>query len=209
MEKIENVEDIFENIILPEPRYTAVYDPNSGSLHCIGPKSVLEHEKYTIDIDQETAEMIIEGRIKISSCFVDLIDNTFQIAEVKTAVKIDDVLHRIIEKQYADDEKIDLYIEYNIEEKSLTIELSEEYSGTYMQHEKFQPVKKKNITWSGDTEMRFFLTDYNDPNFIYDTISLKISDLIEKSKKITDLSLPSKFSVYTRRIFKNYLIDIK
>ena len=70
-------------------------------------------------------------------------------------------------------------------------------------------MKKKNITWSGDTEMRFLLTDYNDPNCIYDTISLKISDLLEKSKKFTNLSLPPKFSVYTRRIFKNYLIDIK
>ena len=209
MEEIENLKDLFENMVLPEPKYTAVYDPNSGSLHCIGPKSVLGNEKYTIDVDQETAEMIVEGKIKISSCFVDLIDNTFQIAEVKTAVKIDDVLHRIIEKQYADDEKIDLYIEYSIEEKSLTLQLSEEYTATYIQQEKFQPVKKKNITWSGDTEMRFFLTDYNDPNFIYDTISLKISDLIEKSKKFTNLSLPPKFSLYTRRIFKNYLIDIK
>ena len=209
MEEIENLEDLFKNMVWAEPAYTAVYDPASGSLHCIGPKSVLENEKYTIDVDRETAEMIIEGKIKISSCFVDVIDNTFQIAEVKTAVKIDDVLHRVIEKQYADDEKIDLYIKYNIEDKSVTIELSEEYTGTYIQHEKFQPVKKKKITWDGDTEMRFFLTDYNDPNCIHDTISLKISDLLEKSKKFTNLSLPSKFSVYTRRIFKNYLIDIQ
>lgn len=209
MEELENVEDLFENIAWAEPEYVAVYDSKSGSLHCIGPKSVLEHEKYKIDIDRETAEMIIEGKIKIGSCFVDLIDNTFQIAEAKTAVKIDDVLHRIIEKQYADDEKIDLYIECDIEKNFLSIELSEEYSGTYIQHEKFQPVKKKNITWDGDTEMRFLITDYNDPNFVYDTISLKISDLIEKSKKFTNLSLPSKFSIYTRRIFKNYLIDIK
>jgi len=112
MEEIENLEDLFKNIVWAEPAYTAVYDPKSGSLHCIGPKSVLENEKYTIDVDRETAEMIIEGKIKISSCFVDVIDNTFQIAEVKTAVKIDDVLHRVIEKQYADDEKIDLYIKY-------------------------------------------------------------------------------------------------
>lgn len=206
---MEEIENLFENIVWTEPTYAAVYDPNTGSLHCIGSKSVLEHEKYTIDVDRETAEMIIEGKIKISSCFVDLIDNTFQIAEVKTAVKIDDVLHRIIEKQYADDEKIDLYIEYDVEKKSLSIELSEEYSGTYTQHEKFQPVKKKNITWDGDTEMRFLITDYNDPNIVYDKLSLKISDLIEKSKKFTNLSLPPKFSIYTRRFFKNYLIDIK
>ena len=46
MEEIENLEDLFKNIVWAEPAYTAVYDPKSGSLHCIGPKSVLENEKY-------------------------------------------------------------------------------------------------------------------------------------------------------------------
>ena len=58
---MEEIEDLFKNIVWAEPEYTAVYDPESGSLHCIGPKSVLENEKYTIDVDRETAEMIIEG----------------------------------------------------------------------------------------------------------------------------------------------------
>jgi hypothetical protein len=37
----------------------------------------------------------------------------------------------------------------------------------------------------------------------------KIEDLIGKTKIVKNLNLPDDFSVYTRRIFKNYVIDLK
>jgi hypothetical protein len=73
----------------------------------------------------------------------------------------------------------------------------------------FNQFKKRKIFWDGETKMDFLLTDYNDPNILFKMISITLSDIIEKSKTINDIEVPENFSLYTRRIFKNYLIDIK
>ena len=54
--------------------------------------------------------------------------------------------------------------------------------------------------------MSFLITDYNDPNILYKMVSLTVSDLVEKKKIFKDIELPDRFSVYTRRIFKNYVL---
>ena len=43
------------------------------------------------------------------------------------------------------------------------------------------------IVWDGDTQMNFFITDYNDPNVLYQIISVKIKDLIGKSKTFKNI----------------------
>jgi hypothetical protein len=56
--------------------------------------------------------------------------------------------------------------------------------------------------------MSFMVTNYNDPNLLFEMISFKINDIVEKSVSI-EIDVSEKFSVYTRRIFKNYVFDIK
>jgi hypothetical protein len=87
--------------------------------------------------------------------------------------------------------------------------MTEEFSGTYKLDKQFQPIVQRKIYWDGETVMNFLITDYNDPNILHKMISLKISDLIAASKTFRSLDLPETFSVYTRRIFKNYVIEIK
>ena len=56
--------------------------------------------------------------------------------------------------------------------------------------------------------MNFLITDYNDPNLLFEMISVKINDLIGKSKIFKELEYEN-FSIYTRRIFKNCVIEHK
>jgi hypothetical protein len=80
-----------------------------------------------------------------------------------------------------------------------------EYGGTKKSR---AGLKKRNIVWDGDTEMLFFITDYNDPNVLYETVSVKINELIGQSKIIPMIHFDN-FSIYTRRIFKRYVLEIK
>jgi hypothetical protein len=40
-------------------------------------------------------------------------------------------------------------------------------------------------------------------------IPVKVIDLIGKAKVLENLDVPPKFSIYTRRLFKNYTLEIK
>jgi hypothetical protein len=208
MEKMTDLEELFKDFKIPEVTYVAVFNPKTGEVTSVGPAYAFKSTQYKIDIDSETAESIIEGKIKINNCFVDTTGNTLEIAEVKSLFKIDDVLHRIIETEWSDIDKPDIYLTYS--NKALTFQLSEEYGGTYKLAEEFQPVKLKKVIWSGDTELTFLISDYNDPNVLFKMLKFQLSELTGKPKTFKNIELPSnKFSVYTRRLFKNYVIEIK
>jgi hypothetical protein len=208
MEKIIDFDNWLAEYVPLEITYVAVFDPLTGSVISVGPSHAFENEKNKISIDQETAESIIEGKIKINSCVIDLSANTLEIAEIKHIFKIDDVLHRIVDKKWSTLEKPELYLTYNSTKKFLKIELSEEIGGTKKLPKKFYPIHKKKIIWDGDTKMNFLITDYNDPNLLFEMISVKINDLIGKSKIFKELEYKN-FSIYTRRIFKNCVIEHK
>ena len=208
-EIIDDFEDWLKNYTPVDINYCAVFDPDSGKVTAVGPSYAFSDEKHTVAIEREMAELILEGKIKIHTCVIDMRSNTLEIAEIKSVFKIDDVLHRIISKEWSDIEKPDIYITYDRSKKSLKFQLTEEFSGTYKLDKKFHPVIQRKIYWDGETVMNFLITDYNDPNILHKMISLKIGDLVGASKTFRSLDLPETFSVYTRRIFKNYVIEIK
>ena len=205
MEEIIDLESFMAGIVLPKITYVAVFDPDTGAVTSVGPSYAFPNEKFILDLDEETALSIIEGRTKIHSCYVDPTSNTLELSEVKTVSKIDDVLHRIVELQWSDIEKPDIYITYS--NNKLIFQLTEELQGTYILAEKFQPAKKRKVRWDGDTQLHFFVTEYNDPNILHASVVLTLSDIIAKDYVVKVAELPEKFSVYTRRIFKNYVIE--
>jgi len=207
MEEIIDFDMLFEPIILPPVEFFAVFNPTSGAIIAVGPKSAFLNEEHKIPMDQEVAEMIIEGKINLYSCSVDVTGDSYAVSETRALYKIDDVLHRIVEVKHAEFDKPNVFLTYKT--NTLTIELTEEYGGTKKLPKKFQPVKKKKINWAGNTDMNFLITDYNDPNVLYKPFSIKISDLVGKKVVIKNLELPNKFSVYTRRLFKNYVLETK
>ena len=56
--------------------------------------------------------------------------------------------------------------------------------------------------------MDFLITDYNDPNLIFQMFSVKLNELVDHNVTIKNIEY-DRFSVYTRRLFKNYLIEYK
>ena len=83
--------------------------------------------------------------------------------------------------------------------------MTTEYGGT----KKSSITIKRKCAWSGDTVMDFYITDYNDPNVLIEKFSITVDELVSKTKTISVKNFPEKFSIYTRRIFKNYMVEIK
>lgn len=205
MEKIMDFDEWFANY-KPEPvKYVAVFDPETGRVTSIGPSHAFENSQFKIDIDANVAQLIIDAEIKIHHCFVDTESGTLEITEVKNMFKIDDVLHRVISKEFFTGKKIDLCLSHNKQDNSITIELSEEFGGTRKSE---VAVKNRGFVWEGDTELLFLVTEYNDPNLLLDTFSVTINELIGQSKIIESFNHHN-FSIYTRRLFKNYVIETK
>jgi hypothetical protein len=209
MEEIIDFDEWYKNYQVTDPVYVAVFDPNTGKVLSVGPSHAFEDKKHKLVIERDIAELIIEGKIKINECAIDPQSNTLEMIEVKNIFKIDDVLHRIISKEWTEIEKPEIYITYDSLKNTLKFELTEEFSGTKKLDKQFQSVTPRKVLWDGDTILNFLVTDYNDPNILYKMISLKISDLISKSKIVKDIQVPEKFSIYTRRVFKNYVIEHK
>lgn len=206
---LADLAELLADIEIPEVTYAATYDPLTGEVKSVGPSEAFVSEEYKISVDQETAIDIIEGRIKINNCYVDVESEELEIIEVKNVFKIDDILHRVPVVQWSEVEKPELFITYLTKTNKLKFQLSEEFYGTKKLAKKFQPIKQKKTRWSGDTTLTFLLTDYNDPHAIKEVVSFRIDDLIGKTKIIKNIDLPNRFSVFTRRIFKNYVLDIK
>ena len=208
MEESIDFEKILASINILPIEYQATYNADTGSVISVGPSSAFQNIKHKVNVDKEIAELIIEGKIQIQNCFVDITGTTLQIAETKSMFKIDDVLHRVSNKEWSIIDEPDIYISYNQKTKEITFQLSVNYGGTKRPSTKNLIVNKRQIVWSGDTTMNFFITEYNDPNIFYKLISFTISDLVGKRKKIKNIELPEKFSIYTKRIFQNYILEV-
>lgn len=171
--------------------YWAVYDPDTGKVKGIYPNESADEFQNKIKISSDIAEDIGNGKISLANCFIDFESDTLEITEIKSLIKIDDLLHRIIEKKYADIDHPDLTVSYD--NKKLTFMLSDHAKG------------KKRIHYNGDTLMDFYITEYNDPNMLYKKISIKLDDLINQDKHF-DFICANRFSIFTKRIFKNYIL---
>ena len=208
METIETIED-FEKWIAeyrPAPTvYVAVFDPTTGKVISIGPEFAFPKEINKVVVDSNLAESIINAEIQIENCMIDISSGNLEIAELKTLIKLDDVLHRIISTEYSAVTKPDVYLTYTKRTKTLKIQLSQELGGTKKSKTE---EKRRNFVWDGSTEMNFLITAYNDPNILYQTHVITINDLVGKTVTIKNIDFDH-FSVYTRRLFKNYVIEYK
>jgi hypothetical protein len=205
---METVEDFDKWLAEYKPapvKYVAVYDPLTGFVISVGPDYAFPDEDHVVNIDSETALSIITAEIQIHHCQIDIHSGELEIAETKTLTKLDDVLHRIPLIQYSDITKPDVYLTYTAKSKTLKIQLSTEFGG----NKKYKDGnKQRKFVWDGSTVMDFLITEYNDPNLIYEMFSVKINDLVGKTVTVKNVSYDN-FSVYTRRLFKNYVIELK
>jgi hypothetical protein len=205
---METVEDFDKWLAEYKPapvKYVAVYDQLTGAVISVGPDYAFPNEACVVEIDSETALSIITAEIQIHHCQIDIHSGELEIAETRTLNKLDDVLHRIPLIQYADIAKPDIYLTHTEKSQTLKIQLSTEFGG----NKKYKEAnKQRKFVWDGSTEMDFLITEYNDPNLIYKMFSVKINDLVGKTVTVKNVYYDN-FSVYTRRLFKNYVIELK
>ena len=168
-----------------------------GSLLGVYPSHAIGDVQNKIKIDEDIAIAISNGVENLFSYKVDI--PTQKLLKINrfamhNLIKIDDVLHRIIDKKWSNINDPDIIVNYSRDDNLLNFSMSSQYS--------------KNIIWDGDTAMIFLITEYNDPNALIEMISIRVGDITENTKSF-QLILPNKFSVYTRRIFDKYVFETK
>ena len=205
METIEDFDKWLKEYKPPITQYVAVFDPNTGQVISVGPDHAFADQKHVVQISQEIAESIITAEIQIHNCRIDVESGQLDIAEKKTLTKLDDMLHRIPDIKYSDQIESDIHLIYNSKSKYLKVQLSVDYGGT-KKHKGSDGTRK--FIWDGTTDMDFLITDYNDPNLIFQMFSVKINELVGHNVTIKNIEY-DRFSVYTRRLFKNYVIEYK
>jgi hypothetical protein len=170
-----------------EDEYYFVYDDTGTVLSLTTDTS----EKNKIKISTDTAKLILSGCEMLSSYVIDTIQQKASKKKTVDISRIDDVVHRIIGKEWYQNQELDIELFYHTATSELEFTLHSKHYDTI---------------WSGNTQMLFTITDYNDPNTIRKMITVTIEDLIENSVKVRIENTEKKFSVYTRRIFDRYAI---
>jgi len=192
MEKVIDFDEWYLSNKTVEVEYWAVYDPDTGKVQGVYPNSSADAFKHKIKIDKDIGEAIGDGRISLFNCYIDFESDSLEIVEVQSLIKIDDILHRIIDSRWT-----------NVQNPELTIKVKNDIVNFSLS----EIVKsKKRIHYSGDTLMNFYITAYNDPNVLYEKITIQLDKLITDDITFKINNLPIKFSIYTRRIFKKYIV---
>ena len=194
MEEIIDFDNWLQQYIAPQVEYWAIFEPTTGEVIGIYPDLSAGEKQHKIKIDRDLAEDIHNGIVQMNCCFVDLNSQTVEIVTRPSFVKIDDILHRVIDKKYALDQKNDIVIQYNELENKIIFVL-------------YSSIKTRKIQWAGSTEMQFFITSYNDPHNLFQTIAFQLKDLEESSKEFIYTGPHTRFSIFTRRILKNYVFE--
>jgi hypothetical protein len=194
MEEIVDFDKWLADYQPAEIKYFAAYNPVEGTVSAIGSEIALAGESNKTLVDTELALKVLEGSLPIHRCYVDLNTKIVNIAEIKSIVKVNDVLHRIIESEYSLISEHDIVVTYEKTSKKFTIRSGKEDSILSY--------------WSADTPMSYYLTDYNDPNVVHKIVNITISDILSGPVIVDNIEIPDRFSVYTKRLFRNYVLEI-
>jgi hypothetical protein len=205
MEEVMDFDKWIEEQQSKEIKYFAIFDNVTGQIRGVYPDYACEGIVNKVLIDNELAVGIIEGKINPSSARVNLSSGNFEIIELINLNRLDFLLHRIPDIRYIDQRENEIFITYHRKTGELKFEMADKFYGTKKTK---NDILKRKAHWSGDTELVFLLTDYNDPNIIRKTFSFKIDNLIENSHIENVGQLPEKFSIFTRRLFMNYILEI-
>jgi len=178
---------------VPEETYFFEFDLD-GNVIALHPGPSVEHIKNKIQVDLDVALGIHDRGETLRHYKVDIVSGRvikINLASITGLSKIDDVLHRVIDKKWSKISKPDVSIEYARADALLTF--------------KINPLLK-TIEWQGDQDMVFLITEYNDPNVLQEMISFNVNELVKYPQRI-NINLPNKFSIYTRRLFDNYTFE--
>jgi len=196
MEEVIDFDTWIKNYVPQEIEFYAIYDSESYQVVGIYPEVAAIEKTHKIKIDKELAEDIQNGIIKMNSCFVDVEAQELQIIEQNGIRKIDDIIHRIVENKFSTISKPDIIVTYNQLSQDITFMMS-------------KTLRSRKIKWPESTTMQFLVTSYNDPHIVFQTLTINLEELHRQDQTISYTGTGKRFSVYTRRLFKNYIFEIK
>jgi len=206
MEELTDFDNIIQEYLKKEIVYCAKFNVDTGSVSQLGPKNSFDPEETNlIEVEKNTAELILSGDVPLGTCFVDVVTQTFEIIETKSITKIDDVLHRVVDINWTTIDFPDVYV--NCKDNKIIVELAEELGGTYKNPIESRPRRK--VFWSNDTVLSFLVTSYNDPHIVYHELTCKLQDLLQGPVQFDNIEYNKQCSLYTRRMFKNYVMDFE
>lgn len=205
MEEIIDFDDFVSQQPIVNNKYWATFDDRTGKILGIYPDDSLIPSNNKVEIDNSIVDDINEGEILLTNCVVDIASREFRILSNQPITDSKNLLHKIIKKQWLAATEHDIYINYYTADNTLTIAMSERLGGT-VPCLNSNSVKQTNYT--DDIKLTLAITDYNDPNIIHHLITVHLSELANQKKIIKDLDLPSQFSIFTRKLFKNYILEI-
>lgn len=196
MEEIIGIpfDEFLKTVKIPEETYWFEFD-DVGNVISLHPGHVVEHIANKIQIEKSIVDEIYNNKSTLKNFKVDISSGKLirlSLESITGLTKIDDVLHRIVDKQWTNITKPDISVEYSKEQQLLTF--------------KINPLLK-TLEWQGDQDMVFLITDYNDPNALREMISFNVNDLVAYPHRIK-VDLPEKFSIYTRRLFDKYTLEL-
>jgi hypothetical protein len=191
----------FDKIIFSKTKFFASYDPDTGELLCVGPEHALEDVSSKIEIDEDIAEMIVIGKIFMQSCSVNLVTYKLETSLTKKKTTVNDTLFKIPLKKNVDVEKNDLSLFYYKKSKKLKVYLNEHYQ---------KPSLTAKYQLSDPTSnLNLIISDNSDPNCIHNILKVPFIDLLKKNKVIENIVITEKHSIYVKKIFADYALEIK
>ena len=192
MEEITDFDKWLQTLVAEPVEYYAIYNPQTAEVIGIYPKNSAKDIEHKVLIDLDLAESILEGKISLRSCFVDDVNDVLQVVQTQSVRKIDDILHRVVSKEFATFEEADLCVGFNPTSSKMIISLNEK-------------IKRKKVRWDSHAALRFLITEYNDPHKIIQVITTTLDDLYSNDQTFEYIGTDTLFSVFTSRVFKNYI----
>jgi len=183
---------------LTDLEFRAVFD-DTGKILSVGPEDATTHLFNQIPIDKQIVDELISGNLGLDSIFVDFDKDgvlSVQVAQVQSIINVDNILHQVNIYPKSPDNKIaDILISVNLEQKTITFNF-------------IKKIVTRKTEWSPEMFMSFLVTGYNDPNEIYEILNFQFEEINTGPKIFENVEIPQNFSIYTRRIFKEYIVEI-
>jgi hypothetical protein len=192
MEEITDFDKWLQTIVVDSIEYYAIYNPQTAEVIGVYPKNSAKEIKHKVLIDLDLAESIFEGKISLKSCFIDEVDNELQVVQNQSIRKIDDILHRVVSQEFATFKEADLCVTYDYTSDEILLSLNEK-------------IKSKKVRWDNGALLKFLITEYNDPHKVIQVITTTLDDLCRDDQKFQYIGTAKTFSVFTSRVFKNYI----